>query len=48
MGNPHKGDVSFEVDGKRRALVYNMNALCELEDALGDFLERFLEEAAAP
>lgn len=35
MQNPHKGEVSFEVGGKRRRLVYTNNALCALEDHLG-------------
>lgn len=35
MANPLKGEVGFESDGKQWKLVYNYNALCELEDLLG-------------
>lgn len=31
-----KGEVSIEADGKRYVLVYSTNAICELEDRLGD------------
>jgi hypothetical protein len=29
------GSVGFEADGKRWTLCYSVNALCEMEDALG-------------
>lgn len=35
MANPHKGEVSFEVRGKKRTARLNTNAICELEDELG-------------
>lgn len=35
MANPIKGEVSFESEGRQFKLVYNYNALCELEDLLG-------------
>lgn len=35
MANPIKGEVSFESGGKQWKLVYNYNAVCELEDMLG-------------
>lgn len=34
MGNPHRGEVAFEVDGKNYNLRYSANAICEMEDAL--------------
>jgi hypothetical protein len=33
MGNPVKGEVSFEADAKTFTLVFDFNAICELEDA---------------
>lgn len=32
MGNPHRGEVSFEVEGKRYKISFSANALCEAED----------------
>lgn len=34
MGNPHRGEVTFEVEGKRYTLSFSANALCEMESAL--------------
>lgn len=34
MANKHRGQVSFEADGKPYTLCYSTNALCELEGAL--------------
>jgi hypothetical protein len=31
-----KGEVSIEADGTRYTLVYSVNAICELEDRLGE------------
>lgn len=31
-----KGEVSLEADGKRFTLVFSVNALCELEERLGE------------
>jgi hypothetical protein len=42
MGNPHKGELSFEVDGKSYKLSFSANALCELEDALGKSLDEII------
>lgn len=39
MGNPVKGEVAFEVEGKAYKLVLDFNALCEVEDALNGPLE---------
>lgn len=35
MANPHKGEVAFEANGETYKLVFDFNAICELEDALG-------------
>ena len=35
MGNPHKGEVEFTVGEKTYTLYFSINALCELEEALG-------------
>lgn len=35
MANPHKGEVAFAAGGKTYTLVYNTNALCELEEETG-------------
>lgn len=34
MGNPHRGEVTFEVEGKPYKLCFSANALCEMESAL--------------
>jgi hypothetical protein len=31
MGNKHRGEVSFDIDGKTWTLALGINALCELE-----------------
>ena len=36
MANPVKGAVSFEAAGKSYTLSYSINALCELEEMLGE------------
>ena len=36
MANPVKGDVSFEHNGTSYRLRYSTNALCELEEKMGD------------
>ena len=36
MANPHKGQVALNVDGREYTLSFSINALCELEDALGE------------
>ena len=35
MSNPHKGEIEFTVGGKTYTLYFSINAMCELEDALG-------------
>jgi hypothetical protein len=34
LSNPHKGELSFEADGKFYTLRFSTNAICELEDEL--------------
>jgi hypothetical protein len=36
MANRLKGEVTVEADGTTYTLVYSVNALCELEDKLGE------------
>ena len=36
MGNPYKGEVQFTAGGKSYTLYFSINAMCELEEALGD------------
>ena len=35
MGNPQKGEITFEAGGKDYTLVFSNNAFCVLEDYLG-------------
>lgn len=35
MANRHRGEISAELDGRRRTLVLTLGALAELEDAFG-------------
>jgi hypothetical protein len=36
MANPHRGEVGFTgLDGKDYVLCFSINALCEIDDALG-------------
>lgn len=35
MANPHKGEVTFEADGKTHTLRLDTNAICSLEDEIG-------------
>lgn len=36
MANPHKGQVALSADGRVYTLSFSINALCELEDAVGE------------
>lgn len=36
MANPVKGEVAFEALGKRYVLSYSVNALCQLEEEIGE------------
>ena len=35
MANPKRGEVSVEIGGESRMLVYDYNAICELEELCG-------------
>jgi len=35
MSNPYRGEVAIEIGGKRRTLRFDLNALAEIEQALG-------------
>lgn len=35
MANPHRGEVAFKAGDKAYTLTYTINAVCELEAALG-------------
>lgn len=36
MANPHRGSVAFQVGDRALTLRFSVNALCELEDLLGE------------
>jgi len=36
VSNPVKGEIGFDGAGKRWTLVYSVNALCRMEDELGE------------
>lgn len=36
MANRERGEVGFKVEGQEHILSYSANALCELEEALGE------------
>jgi hypothetical protein len=48
MTNPHRGQVSVEIDGETLKLEYTIDALCQLEDRFGisamDILVRVSEQ----
>lgn len=46
--NPHKGDVSFEVEGKTYTLRYNHRALVKMEVALNKGLMQVMTEMSKP
>jgi hypothetical protein len=46
--NPHKGDVSFEVNGKTYTLRYSHLALVKLENVLNKGLAQILSELSKP
>lgn len=43
MANPVKGEVAFEAAGRPYTLSFSVNALCELEEALGLSVARISE-----
>jgi hypothetical protein len=46
VANPHRGEASFEVDGKTYRLRYDWNAAAEFEDAAGRPLSDALLDVA--
>lgn len=48
MANPHRGDIAFDADGKTWTLRYSTNALCELEDDLGEGVAALGKSMANP
>jgi hypothetical protein len=36
MANAARGEAAFEIEGKTYTLSFSINALCELEDAMGE------------
>ena len=36
MSNPTRGEIGFDAGGRHYRLVYSVNALCALEDKLGE------------
>lgn len=43
MANPVKGEVAFEADDKSYTLVFDFNAICELEDEFDTEIEKIGE-----
>lgn len=48
MANPHTGERSFEVGGATYTLRFTVNALCELEDAVGSSVSELGAALADP
>jgi hypothetical protein len=48
MANPHRGEVSFEADGKTWTMVFTTNAICELEAETGESIHAFGSKLDAP
>lgn len=47
MANAHRGDVGFEVGDQSYTLRYTINALCEMEGALGMGVQDFCRHLVA-
>jgi hypothetical protein len=47
MENKHRGELSFDADGKHFVLVYSTNALVELEDELDRGIVDIMNEIAS-
>ena len=43
MANRVKGEVGFELDGVAYTLVYSVNAICQMEEALGTSMAKLAE-----
>jgi hypothetical protein len=48
MANAEKGEASFEFEGKSYTFVLSINALCELEDLLGQRINDTLAKLGNP
>jgi len=48
MANPQKGEVEFQVAYKTYKFILSINAMCELEDALGDGVMNVLQQLQDP
>ena len=47
MANRARGEVGFEVDGVAYTLVYSVNAICQMEDALSVSMAKLGADMAA-
>ena len=47
MANPHRGEVTLDTSERTYKLSFSVNALCELEDALGKSVMEVVDELNA-
>jgi len=48
VANPHLGEVEFESGGVRYTLRFDINTICEVDEALGDdFIDRVMSQNKA-
>ena len=47
MANPHRGEVTLDTSERTYKLSFSVNALCELEDALGKSVREVVDELNA-
>lgn len=48
MPNPHRGSVALQVGDRAYTLAFSVNALCELEDALGKPVAKIADGLSDP
>jgi hypothetical protein len=48
MANPNKGEIAFDVDGKRYTLRYSIDAICSLEAEAGKGMVALIGELQDP
>jgi hypothetical protein len=48
MANPHRGEVSFEAEGRTYTMVFNTNTICELEEETGQTIQALGGQLANP
>lgn len=48
MANPHRGEVAFKAGDAEYKLSFSINALCELEDALGEGVNAVAAQLSDP